>query len=54
MATWNHLGEIFMATAGMMPSPPGLVSRLKSIRPITAGSFDPAYVPDSWQTLVSS
>ena len=53
MLMWNHLGEILMGAAGMA-APPGLGSRLRSIRPTTAGSFDPAYTRDSWQTLVSS
>jgi len=53
MLMWNHLGEILMAAAGM-PSSPGMGSRLRNVRPIAAESYDPAHVPDSWPTLVSS
>jgi pimeloyl-ACP methyl ester carboxylesterase len=53
MLMWNHLGEILMEAAGM-PSPNGLPGRLGNIRPVTAGSFDPAHVPETWQTLISS
>jgi pimeloyl-ACP methyl ester carboxylesterase len=53
MLMWNHLGEILMAAAGMQPEP-SAKRELESVSPFATGSFDPAVVPEAWQTLISS
>lgn len=53
MLMWNHLREILMSAVGM-PAAAGTQRELTNISPVAVGSFDPASVPDAWQTLIAS